>query len=86
MIKQARDSQATEFVVATEIGILHRLQKENPQKTFHPIDNEMSCRYMKMITLEKLHASLKDQVFQVTVDPATASRARQAIERMISIF
>jgi quinolinate synthase len=86
MIQQAKQSACNEFVVATEVGILHRLQKENPDKAFHAIDNEMSCRYMKMITVEKLHHSLKEGLYQVTVDKQTADRARQAIERMISIF
>jgi quinolinate synthase len=86
MIQQACNSPAREFVVATEIGILHRLQKQNPDKTFYPIDNEMSCRYMKMITIEKLHRALRDDVFHVTVPEQTANRARLAIERMVSIF
>lgn len=86
MINQARDSKATEFVVATEIGILHRLQKENPEKTFLPIDNEMSCKYMKMITLEKLHRSLKDDVYEVTVPEETRLKALKSIQRMISIY
>lgn len=85
MMKQANQSQADEFVVATEIGILHRLKKENPEKSFFPIDKEMSCMFMKMITLEKLHRCLKDDVYQVTVAPDLASRAITAIERMISI-
>jgi quinolinate synthase len=86
MIQQANKSDAKEFVVATEIGILHRLEKQNPDKKFYPIDNEMSCRFMKMITLEKLHSSLKEDKFHVTVPQETADRARTAIERMISIF
>jgi quinolinate synthase len=85
MIKQAGKSDAKKFVVATEIGILHRLQKENPGKEFLPIDNEMSCKYMKMITLEKLYLSLLNNQFQVTVPEETARRAKLAIERMISI-
>ena len=86
MIQRAHTSDATEFVVATEIGILHRLKKENPEKTFHPIDNEMSCRYMKMITVEKLHHALKEDVFHVTVPEETRVRALTAIQRMISIY
>ena len=82
----ATSSQSKKFVVATEIGILHRLKKENPEKEFLPISTEMSCQFMKMITLEKLHRSLVENVFHVTVPEATASRARLAIERMISIF
>ncbi|MBY0356657.1 MAG: quinolinate synthase NadA [Candidatus Obscuribacterales bacterium] len=86
MMQRASQSECNEFVVATEVGILHRLQKENPDKTFHAIDNEMSCRYMKMITLEKLHHALKEDVYHVTVDEAIANKARLSIERMISIF
>ena len=86
MINQVRESKAAEFVVATEIGILHRLQKENPEKTFLPIDNEMSCKYMKMITLEKLHRALKDDVYHVTVPEETRGKALKSIERMISIY
>lgn len=86
MIRRASESDANEFVVATELGILHRLKKENPEKVFYPIDDEMSCRFMKMITLEKLHRSLADDVFHVRVAEETAAKARQAIERMISIY
>lgn len=86
MIKRASVSSALQFVVATEVGILHRLKKENPEKEFLPISSEMSCMYMKMITLEKLHRSLKEEVFKVTVEPETAKRALRAIERMISIY
>lgn len=86
MIKRASESPANKFVVATEVGILHRLKKQNPEKEFLPIASEMSCMFMKMITLKKLYRSLKDDVFQVTVDQETAKRALTAINRMISIY
>lgn len=86
MLKLASSSPSKKFVVATEIGILHRMKKENPDKEFLPISAEMSCQFMKMITLEKLHRSLVEDVFHVTVPEETASKARVAIERMISIF
>jgi quinolinate synthase len=86
MITRASNSSSTKFVVATEIGILHRLQKANPEKEFLPISSEMSCQFMKMITLEKLHRSLTEDVFHVTVDESIAQRALTAIQRMISIF
>lgn len=86
MINQARDSAANEFIVGTEIGILHRLKKEMPEKTFLPIDDEMSCKYMKMITLEKLHRALKDDVYHVTVAEETRLKALKSIQRMISIY
>jgi quinolinate synthase len=86
MIKRASASTNSQFVVATEVGILHRLRKDNPGKEFIPISNEMSCQFMKMITLEKLHRSLKDNLYRVTVDKETADRARLAISRMVAIF
>jgi len=86
MIKRAEKSSAKQFIVATEVGILHRLQKNNPDKEFLPISQEMSCMFMKMITLEKLHLSLQNDVYRVTVEPEIAKRALRAIERMISIY
>jgi quinolinate synthase len=86
MIRRAADSPAKKFVVATEIGILHRLKKENPDKEFLPINSEMSCMFMKMITLEKLHRSLVEDVFEVTVPEEIAQKALKSIERMISIY
>lgn len=85
MISHARASQATQFVVATEIGVLHRMRKANPQKTFLPIDDSISCRYMKMTTLEKVRRSLETMSHRVTVAPELADKARLAIERMIAL-
>lgn len=86
MIQAACNSSAKQFVVATEIGILHRLRNQNPEKEFIPISEEMSCKFMKMITIENLYNSLKEDQFHVTVDEEIASKARLAIERMITIF
>lgn len=86
MIQQAVNSPAKEFVVATEIGILHRLTKQNPDKTFYPIDEEMSCKFMKLITIENLHAALKEDKYHITVPPEIAEKARVSIDRMISIY
>ncbi|MBI4307859.1 MAG: quinolinate synthase NadA [Chloroflexi bacterium] len=85
MITHARQSPAKEFVIATETGILHRLRKENPQKVFYPVSEESVCRYMKMITMEKLRRSLKDDVYEVKVPQDIAARARVPIERMLAI-
>ncbi|MCH7607552.1 MAG: quinolinate synthase NadA [Chloroflexi bacterium] len=85
MLRHAKESAADEFVVATETGILHTLRKQNPAKTFHPVSESMVCRFMKMITLEKLVRSLEEDVFEVTVPEDIAARARLPIERMIAI-
>ncbi len=85
MVKHAHGAGSAVQIVATETGLLHRLRKEAPDKTFLPADEAAVCRYMKMITLEKLHATLRDLQPEVTVDPAIADRARLAIERMLAI-
>ncbi len=85
MMERARRSQARRFVVATETGVLHRLRRENPEKAFYAVADEAECRYMKMITLEKLRDSLRDLKYRVTVPPDVGARARRAIDRMLAI-
>jgi quinolinate synthase len=85
MINFAKSSPKPRMLVATEIGIIHRLEKEAPGKRFEPVNRKAFCKYMKMITLEKLRDSLRDWKHEVTVDPEVAARARGAIERMVAI-
>jgi quinolinate synthase len=85
MINFAKTSPKKRFLVATETGILHRLNKEAPGKRFEAVSERAICRYMKMITLEKLRDSLRDWKHVVTVPPETAARARGAIDRMVEI-
>ena len=85
MLDFARSSDAGEFIVATETGMLHPLAKENPGKEFIPANPAAACRYMKMITLPKLRDSLRDLRPRVQVDPELARRARVPIERMVAI-
>jgi quinolinate synthase len=85
MVKYAKASPKSRFLVATEVGILHRLAKEAPGKRFEPVSEDALCRYMKTITLEKLRDSLRDWKHAVTVPEEIAARARRAIERMVAI-
>ncbi|MEM3160372.1 MAG: quinolinate synthase NadA [Nitrososphaera sp.] len=85
MMKHARTSDAKQFVVATETGILYRMKKENPDKEFIPVKDDAVCRYMKKITLEKVYNSLAHNVFEVKVPAKTAEKARLAIDRMLAI-
>jgi quinolinate synthase len=85
MVSFAKASPKQRFLVATETGILHRLHKEAPGKRFEAVSERAICRYMKMITLEKLRDSLRDWKHVVTVEPELAARARAAIERMVAI-
>jgi quinolinate synthase len=85
MIKFAKASPKERFLVATETGILHRLAKEAPEKRFEAVSEKAICKYMKMITLEKLRNSLRDSTYEVTVPDDVAVRARRALERMVAI-
>src|SRR5256714_1355053 len=85
MIKRPALSDAEEFIVATEIGILHRLRRENPSKRFHAANDRASCAYMKVTTLPKVQNALERLQHQITVPKPIADRARRAIERMVAI-
>jgi len=85
MIKHAINSDSKEFIVATETGMLHRLRKDNPDKRFYPAKEKAVCNYMKMITLEKLLISLKEDKYEVRVPEDIAFKARKAIDRMLEI-
>ena len=84
MCRFVRESAADAFVIGTEEGILHRLKKENPEKKFYPIGG-LVCADMKKITLAKVKDSLLTLKSEVTVDDEIASKARAAIERMLSV-
>jgi quinolinate synthase len=85
MIKRPAISDANDFIVATEVGILHRLRRENPGKRFFAANERASCAYMKVTTLPKVLRSLELNQYQITVPTEIANRARRAIERMVAI-
>jgi quinolinate synthase len=85
MCRFARESDAKEIVVGTEVGILHRLRKENPGKAFYPVNERMTCPNMKKTTLENLAAALREMKTRVTVPEEISVRARRAIEAMLAI-
>lgn len=100
LLKYAIEDDATEFIVATESGILHEMQKKAPQKTFIPAPPDEAlvetpegksscacneCEYMKLVTLEKVYRCLRDEQPVVTVDPAIAAKAIKPIERMLEL-
>lgn len=85
MLTKAKQLGSATVLVATETGMLHQLRKANPLADFQPVNPKADCRYMKMITPEKLLTSLRENVFEVTVDPDVAVRARRAVERMVEL-
>jgi quinolinate synthase len=85
MVAEAARASVPRFLVATETGILHQLRKANPSKVFEPVDEDAVCRYMKMITPEKLLTSLREGIHEVAVPEDVAERARRAVRRMIEL-
>ncbi len=91
LLKFAINDESNEFIVATESGILHEMQKAAPQKTFIPAPPDDStcgcneCEYMKLVTLEKLYLCLKNESPVVSVDKKIAEKAIRPIERMLEI-
>ncbi len=85
MVQRATTSAASTFIVATEVGILHRMEKLAPRKRFVPATPGAICPFMKMITLPKVEAALETLSPRVTVAPDIAARARRAIDRMLAV-
>lgn len=91
LLKFATDDPAREFLVATESGILHQMQRQCPDKTFIPLPPEDStcacndCSFMKLNTLERLRDCLRDMAPAVEVDPEIAARARKPIDAMLAL-
>ena len=82
----ARGSAAKEFIVATELGMLHRLKKENPSKSFFPASDIAVCPNMKLATIEKVLWSLEEDKVEIKVPPEIAGKAKLAIDRMIQLL
>jgi quinolinate synthase len=85
MVRRAVESPAQTFIVATELGILHRMSRLAPGKRFLPASPSAVCPFMKRITLDKVAAALERLQPRVTVAPEVAARARRAIERMLAV-
>ncbi|MDP2039205.1 MAG: quinolinate synthase NadA, partial [Ignavibacteria bacterium] len=85
MINYVEKSEANEFVIATEVGILHRLKKIKPQASFYPLSENAICEYMKMIDLEQLYNALKFERYEVKVPDDVADKARLPIRRMLEL-
>jgi quinolinate synthase len=84
MIRFAKETRSPEVLVATEVGILHRMRQANPTTRFTPIDRTTVCPFMKEIDLVDLRDSLRDLRYVIEVDAEIASRARRALERMVA--
>jgi quinolinate synthase len=84
MIRYAQREDVGEMIVGTELGIIHRLKKENPGKKFIPVSEQAVCPDMKLITLEKVLWSLEEMAPEVKVPEAIRLRAKAAVDKMLA--
>jgi quinolinate synthase len=85
MCRYAQRDEVREMIVGTELGIIHRLKKENPGKRFIPVSEQAICPDMKLITLEKVLSSLEEMGPEVKVPEEIRLRAKAAVDRMLKI-
>jgi len=85
MCRYAQRDEVREMIVGTEVGIIHRLKKENPGKRFIPVSEQAICPDMKLITLEKVLRSLEEMGPEVKVPEEIRLRAKAAVDKMLKI-
>jgi quinolinate synthase len=85
MCAHVKKSAHKEFIIGTEVGIIHRLQKDNPGKKFYPASDHAVCPNMKRTTLEKVLWSLEELKTEVRVSDEVRRRARRAIDKMVEL-
>jgi len=85
MVRRAKESSAREFIVGTEVGLVHRLRRELPEKRFYPLYEGAICRTMKMNTWEKFMKQLRERRNAVRIDPEIAERAMLSLQRMLEL-
>ena len=85
MVKYAKESKAKEFIIGTEVGMLYRLRKENPGKSFYPASESAICSDMKLTTLKKVLDSLSEMKYEVKVPEAVRKSALKAVASMLNL-
>ncbi len=85
MLRFASASSAKEFIIGTEIGLLYRLRKENPDKIFYPLRKDMICPNMKKTTLNSVLRALKENTYIIKVPEEIRIPAKRALDRMLEI-
>jgi len=85
MCRYAKESESSDMIIGTEVGILHRLRKENPQKRFYPASQKAVCSDMKSITLEKVLRSLEDLQYEIQIPDNIRMRANRSVEKMLQV-
>jgi quinolinate synthase len=85
MLRFAASSSAKEFIAGTEVGLLYRLRKENPDKVFYPLRKDMICPNMKKTALKSVPRALKENSYIIKVPDNIRIPAKRALDRMLAI-
>jgi len=85
IIDYAKNSNHSKFLIATEMGILHKLRKDNPNKTFYLLTQGLICPNMKKTTVESVYNALKYNRYEINLDKEVIERARRSLEAMLAI-
>ncbi|MBE0601304.1 MAG: quinolinate synthase NadA [Firmicutes bacterium] len=85
ILQQAKRSKETEFIIATEEGILHELHRQNPEKTFHLLSNRLTCVNMKKTRLTDVRDALLLMQYQITLEEDVMRMARRSLDRMLEL-
>lgn len=85
ILRRCKELDAKEFLIGTEMGLLHRLKKENPDKTFYILSSGMICPNMKMTRITDVERALREMKNVIKVDEDIVAKARQALDRMVEI-
>lgn len=85
IIEHVKNSDQKSFIIGTEMGILHTLRKQNPEKHFRVLSGHLTCYNMKKTTLENVYKAIKDEMFEITVPEDTRQKAFEALDRMLKV-
>lgn len=85
ILNYARQSDQSEFIIGTEMGVLYELKKQNPDKTFYLMSDKLVCDNMKKVTLDKVYECLDKEINEIEVDPETMTKAAGAMDRMLEL-
>lgn len=83
MLRYVKETDSQEFIIGTETGIIYRMKRENPDKTFYPVRQNFICVNMKKLTLEKVLSSLEEDKYKIVVPEDIRVKALKAIEEML---
>lgn len=86
MLKFAAMSTTKRFIIATEIGIIHALKKQNPEAEFFPATERAICPNMKKITMDKIIGSLQEMQYKITVPERISIKAKRSLDRMVEVL